>query len=145
MTDFNYAESISLDEILSKTRNGRILGEKFWEEHYINEKIQWEMLENYPDTFIREFPWINACEDVIIEMIQTRRPKFLDAVLKKDLTQPEQLALIEFAPERVKDYQGDSSRLDEANPFILTEEAEKAYLKARELNPELAEIPLYWN
>ena len=133
-------ESKILDFIINEIEVDEKFVKKFVSRTIIPAAVQEELLESYPETLLKISKEITFTESVTIQMIMSRNPHFLDVVVTKSLTEAEELALVEFAPERVKQYQ---DNINKENDCLLPE-TEEAYRKAQKLNPNLPDIDYIW-
>ena len=136
----NKKEQSILNFIINEIEIEERFVQKYVTKFTVPGRVQQELWENFPETLLKLAPYMTLTEDVTIQMIRSKNPLFLRVVLKKSLTEDEQLCLVECCPEKLKEHQG---FLDKEYDCLFPS-TERAYKKAKEKNPDLPDIDYIW-
>ena len=103
MNNLNLNEQRILDFILNEIDINKV--RDFVKEKSISNNVQEELWENYPETFLKIAKEMTLSQSITLKIICSKNPLFLDIIVKKQLTDIEQLYLVKHVPERVKEHQ----------------------------------------
>ena len=136
----NKKEQSILNFIINEIEIEERYVQKYVTKFTVPAKVQDELWENFPETLLKLAPYMTLTEEVTIKMIRSKNPLFLRVVLKKSLTEDEQLCLVECCPEKLKEHQ---DNLDKEYDCLFPS-TERAYRLAQETNPDLPDIDYIW-
>lgn len=117
---------------------------RFVEKHVLPLKVQKELLENYPQTFLQIADKMRISTKIIASMIISKKKYWLPIIMKRDFFIEEEQLFIQTWPEKLKEYQ-DTFINDNLTERSISPDGEALFYHIRQQNPLIPDIKYIWH